>query len=384
MRLRLGIIGGGQLGRYLCAAARELGIVTVVMTDEAEPPAAATADRVIHGGLGDLAAARTLVEAVDVVTFEIEAVGADVLDLLADADARGRVAVRPGAGILATLRNKATQKRWLVDAGLPTAPFRAFNDASVRLTAADLDGFAMPVVQKSQVGGYDGRGVHIVHGLADLDEQLPGPCLLEAFVPHVGEFAILVARGVDGDIRCYDPVALRFEPRRHVLDEVRVPAGLSEAEVATCRALAVRCMERLGGVGVFALELFLTPHGEIVINEISPRVHNAGHLTLEACATSQFEQHVRAVAGLPLGPVALQAPAVMRNLLWRGPPAPAVPVPVRLAGSTAHIYWYDKSEGRPWRKMGHLTACGPTVEVAGREAEAGCAAVLAFTDGACG
>jgi len=381
--LTIGIIGAGQLGRYLCESARRLGLRALVMTDDPQAPAAPCADAVIEGGLDDLEAARRLVAASDVVTFEIESVGVPVLEFLVQAAAAGEVAVRPDPGILLTLRNKATQKQWLADRNLPTARFRVF-DGPEPLRAAVAEGaLAYPFVQKAQVGGYDGRGVHILRSADDLERLLPGPCMVEDFVEHVGEFGILVARGVDGAVSCYEPVALRFEPQQHVLDAALTPSGLAPALRERALALATRTVELFAGVGLFAFELFLTPDDDLLINEISPRVHNSGHLTLEACATSQFEQHIRAIAGLELGPVALRSPAVMRNLLWRGASAPAAHVPSTVAGSRAHVYWYDKAEGRPWRKMGHLTALGATLADAEREAEAGCDAVKSLTNGAC-
>jgi 5-(carboxyamino)imidazole ribonucleotide synthase len=380
----IGIIGGGQLGRYLCRSARALGFRTIVMTAEPEPPAASDADRILPGAADDLEMTETLLREADIVTFEIEAVGPAVLERLAAADAAGTVSVRPGAGVLAILRNKASQKRWVAAQGLPTAPFRVFDDAHAALTPATLAGFDLPLVQKAQVGGYDGRGVHILRSAADLERLLPGPCLVEDFVEHVAELAILVARGGDGEVRCYDPVALRFEPDHHILDQVLAPAVLAPALADRCRSLACATVQALGGVGVFALELFLTPADEIIINEISPRVHNAGHLSLEACRTSQFEQHIRAVAGLALGSTELERPAAMRNLLWRGVVAPAQRLPPTLPGNSARIHWYDKTEGRPWRKMGHLTALGDSAAAAAAEAERACQAILTLTNGACG
>jgi 5-(carboxyamino)imidazole ribonucleotide synthase len=350
------------------------------MTDDPRAPAAPLADGVIDGGLDDLAAAQRLVAACDVVTFEIESVGLPVLEYLA---AARDVAVRPAAGILITLRNKATQKQWLADHGLPTAPFRVFDDPAAFRAALAEGELTYPCVQKAQVGGYDGRGVHILRGPEDLDALLPGPCMVEAFVEHVGEFGVLVARGVGGETRCYEPVALRFDPAQHVLDAALTPSGLPEQLRARALELATRTVERFDGVGLFAFELFLTPDDELLINEISPRVHNSGHLTLEACVTSQFEQHIRAIAGLELGPVTLRGPAVMRNLLWRAGAGRAAPVPAQVPGSTAQVYWYDKAEGRPWRKMGHLTALGATLADAEREADAGCRGVQALTNGAC-
>jgi 5-(carboxyamino)imidazole ribonucleotide synthase len=194
---------------------------------------------------------------------------------------------------------------------------------------------------------------------------------------------VVVARGVEGSLTSYDPVRLHFEPTQHILDAAEVPAGLSSELAQRAVELAERTVTALDGVGVFALELFLTERDELLVNEISPRVHNSGHLTLESCATSQFAQHLRAVAGLPLGDVTLNGPTVMRNLLWRAPAAPAPAVPARLPGTSAHIYWYDKAEGRLWRKMGHVTARGDTPALAAAAAQEGCAAVRAFTSGAC-
>lgn len=383
MTQTIGIIGAGQLGRYLCEAAGPLGLRTLVMTDDPEPPAGAFADGIVAGALDDVAAARALVAASDVVTFEIESVGVAVLEYLADAAARGAVTVRPHAGILLTLRNKALQKAWLVEQGLPTAPFRPYPDTAALRAALAAGAHPYPFVQKTQVGGYDGRGVHIVRAEEDLQRLLPGPCLVEAFVPHVAELGVVVARGADGSVVCYDPVRMRFEPSQHILDAALVPAGLSEALMRAAIELAERTVTALDGVGVFALELFQTADDRLLVNEISPRVHNSGHLTLESCATSQFAQHLRAVAGLPLGPVVLRGPTVMRNLLWRGPTAEAPTVPARVPGSAAHVYWYDKAEGRTWRKMGHLTAMGASLAEAEQDAERGCAAVRELTGGAC-
>ncbi|MFM7121772.1 MAG: 5-(carboxyamino)imidazole ribonucleotide synthase, partial [Gammaproteobacteria bacterium] len=375
MTQTIGIIGAGQLGRYLCEAAGPLGLRTRVMTDDPEPPAGAFADSIIRGALDDVVAARELVAASDVVTFEIESVGVAVLEYLADAAARGAVVVRPHAGILLTLRNKALQKAWLVEQGLPTAPFRPYPDTASLRAALAVGAHPYPFVQKTQVGGYDGRGVHIVRGEQDLPGLLPGPCLVEAFVPHVAELGVVVARGADGAVKCYDPVRMRFESSQHILDAALVPAGLSDRLTRAAIDLATRTVAAFDGVGVFALELFQTAEDRLLLNEISPRVHNSGHLTLESCETSQFAQHLRAVAGLPLGPVTLRGPTVMRNLLWRGPTAAAPSVPATVPGSAARVYWYDKAEGRTWRKMGHLTSTGATLAAAEQDAERGCAAV---------
>lgn len=383
MSLTIGIIGAGQLGRYLCEAAGPLALRTIVMTDDPKAPAAPFADAIIDGGLDNVEATRALIAACDVITFEIESVGLNVLACLADAVQTGAAAVHPDPGILLTLRNKATQKRWLLEHDLPTAPLRVFDDPAALTAALAAGELTFPCVQKTQVGGYDGRGVHILRSPDDAANRLPGPCLVEDFVAHEQELGILVARSAQGEIRCYEPVALRFDRAQHVLDAALMPAALSPNLRTAALDLGRHTVERLGGVGVFALELFLTPDNQLLINEISPRVHNSGHLTLDACHTSQFAQHLRAIAGLPLGDVAATQPAVMRNLLWRVDTGPAPAVPARVDGSAAQVYWYDKAEGRRWRKMGHLTALGDTIDAADADAEAACAAVRTLTNGAC-
>ncbi len=384
MTLKIGIVGGGQLGRFLCQAARQLGMQTTVMTARHDDPACSEADHVLVADLADVAGAARLADAVDVITFEIESVAPAVLEVFAEAARAGRVQVRPSAAVMTILRNKATQKRWLASHGLPTAPFRVVDDPVGPLAPGDLADLSLPVVQKAQVGGYDGRGVHVIRSVSDLAAAIPGPCILEDFVEHQLELAVLVARSASGEVACYEPVELRFDHERHVLDEVRAPADVAAPILASARMLAQRAVELLDGVGVFALELFLTPAGDLLINEISPRVHNTGHLTLEACETSQFEQHLRAIADLPLGPVRLKRAAAMRNLLWRGAPAAVGELPTRLPGSDASIHWYGKTWGHPWRKMGHLTTLGDSAAIAAADADEATRAVLALTNGGCG
>jgi 5-(carboxyamino)imidazole ribonucleotide synthase len=213
-------------------------------------------------------------------------------------------------------------------------------------------------VQKAQLGGYDGRGVQIIRSKEELRNLWPIPSLVETYLPDTRELAVLVARGHDGSLSTYPAVSMTFDPAQNVLLEVTAPADVSSATARRAEAIATYATDRLGGVGLFAVEMFLTADETLYINEISPRVHNAGHHTIESCTTSQFAQHLRAIAGLPLGPVRQTAPAIMRNLLGvatveHESPA-AGPDP---AESTANVFvhWYGKREARPGRKMGHVT-----------------------------
>jgi 5-(carboxyamino)imidazole ribonucleotide synthase len=363
MATRIGIIGGGQLGLFLGRAARDLGLEAIIMAGDPDAPAATWASEFITGATDDVDAVRQLVELSDVITFEIETVSDDVMACLVDAENHGQVVVRPSVDVLRTIKNKAVQKNWMRDHELPTLPFEVLDDGEADFAA--LTAKLGPVlVQKAQQGGYDGRGVQRVE---NADQLWPIPSLVEPCLAQRREIAILIARGIDGETRCYEPVSMAFNTEQHILEEVHAPAEIPATVAERAHEIAERTVTALDGVGIFSIEMFVTEEDEVLINEISPRVHNAGHYTLEACPTSQFEQHLRAVAGLPLGPVDQQRAAVMRNLLA----APGAPVGTRQAISVtpapdAYLHWYGKREAKPWRKMGHLTCLHDTTEEAAR------------------
>lgn len=366
MAKRIGIIGGGQLGLFLGRAARDLGLEAIIMAAEPDAPAAPWASRLIVGATDDVDAVRQLVELSDVITFEIETVSEDVLACLDEAESKGQVVVRPGVDVLRTIKNKAVQKTWMRDHALPTLPFEVLDDGSADWAA--LTAKLGPVlVQKAQQGGYDGRGVQRVDAA---DQLWPVPSLVEPFLARRREIAIVIARGVDGETRCYEPVSMAFHPEQHILEEVHAPAEIPAAVADKAREIAVRTVAALDGIGIFSIEMFVTEDDDVLINEISPRVHNAGHYTLEACPTSQFEQHLRAVADLPLGPVQQKSAAVMRNLLA----APGAPVGTQQAIAVtpapgAWLHWYGKREAKAWRKMGHLTCLQDSTAEAARLAQ---------------
>jgi 5-(carboxyamino)imidazole ribonucleotide synthase len=359
----IGIVGGGQLALMLCRAATSLGHRTTVLDPDAAAPAASVADTFLTGDLHDASALRALADGTDVVTIELENVD---VDALAAIEAAGRTVI-PSPALLARLVNKLRQKNLLQELGLPTSRFVTMDDPS----GEALQAFGLPCVQKLQRGGYDGRGVAIIRTPADFDRILPAPSLIEAFVACRAELAVVVARAADGTSASYAPVELIFDPALHVLDALVSPARLGADLDASAQRLAEETVNRLGGVGVYGVELFLSQDGELLVNEISPRVHNSGHHTLEACATSQFEQHVRIVTGTPLGSTAQPRPAAMVNVL--GEPGSHGPAVIRgfdaaraIPGVTVHLY--GKRECRPGRKMGHITALDMDVDQALKKA----------------
>ena len=346
----LGIVGGGQLGRMLVLAAEELGVDCVALDPEPASPAVRAGARGICASLFDADALQRLVEGASVTTFEIESTDADVLQRLED---RGhRILPRPAT--LKLIQDKLSQKEFLQAHGIATSEFRAM-DVPVAEAVRD---FGLPAVQKLRRGGYDGRGVKILHGEGDLDELLDGPSLIEAFVPAARELAVVGARAVTGEIRCYDVVDMTLNPATNMLDMLTVPADIPDRVAREAEELARRTIEALDDVGVFAIELFMTADGTLYVNEVSPRTHNSAHYTIDACETSQFEQHIRAVTGMPLGDTALHRPAAMINLVgaagFSGPTVVEGEEEV-LGIDGVHLHLYGKRECRPGRKMGHVT-----------------------------
>jgi 5-(carboxyamino)imidazole ribonucleotide synthase len=362
----VGIIGDGQLGMLLCEAASALSIKTVMLTSDATGPAASRAAFAIEGAMDDEVAIASLIEQCDVITYEREDVPEAALAQLAEAEAREAVRCFPRLATIALLQDKAQQKQWLADNGLATLPFVLSDGSRGDLDhAAETLGF--PVVQKSLRGGFDGRGVQILREHSALENAWPGLTLFERFAGDFREVAVLVARCENGDSTHFGPVDMTFEDAHSVLDTVSAPSAVSDALQEQAVALAHRAIDAMDGVGVFGVEMFVLASGEVLINEISPRVHNAGHYSLEACASSQFEQHLRAVTGRPLADVSLLGPAAMRNLLC----TPAL----QSAGRTedagthvdnhqSHVHWYGKSPARLMRKLGHITALDSSADAA--------------------
>ncbi|MCU0834426.1 MAG: 5-(carboxyamino)imidazole ribonucleotide synthase [Chromatiaceae bacterium] len=361
---RIGIIGGGQLGRMMVKAAKRLGCTCVVLDPTPGSPAGQVAGHQIVGAYHDPARLRELAESCDVTTFDIEDIDTDTL---VELEREGR-SIHPSPRLLADIQDKLRQKRLLAAAGIPTAGFVEVEGDK----RAAFSRFGYPLVQKARRGGYDGRGVAVLKSEADFDAYLPVPSLVERFVPAEKELAVLVARGRDGDTRCYPVVEMRFRPGQNVLDLLLAPAQIPPEIAVAARELAVRTVHALGGVGIFGIELFLTADGSLLVNEVAPRTHNSGHYTIEACITDQFEQHLRAILGLPLGATDLLCPAAMINLLGAPghggrPIIRGMAAALAIPGVCLHIY--GKAATTPFRKMGHVTVLDRDLDAAREKAE---------------
>ena len=357
---RVGIIGGGQLAWMMAEAAAKLDIQLVVQTPSEADPAVAIAHHTIFAPIADASATADLASQCDLITFENEFVDLPALQTL---EQQG-ICFRPALSSLEPLLDKLHQRAYLQNLGLPVPQFANVTEA-VRAEILRADTIAalqleFPLVLKTRRHGYDGQGTFILRDLPSLRvtlERLQNvPLLLEEFVPFERELAAIAARSVGGEIAIYPIVETQQE--NQVCQRVFAPADLSKTVVAQVEAIAHTLLDSLQVVGVFGIELFLTPTGKVLVNEIAPRVHNSGHFTLDACATSQFEQHLRAVCGLSLGEVRMTAPAaVMVNLLgYESSTSDYQEKRDRLAAiSQAHVHWYGKTESRPGRKLGHVT-----------------------------
>ena len=343
----IGIIGGGQLGRMLAMAAARLGLKALIYNDEPNAPAFQVTPLQMAAPYDDRATLAGLANVCDVVTFEFENLPADAIAFLAE-----RVPVYPGPHALATTQDRFSEKSFVAALGLKTAPFYEVSSAEQARAAFAQTGEG---ILKTRRFGYDGKGqVRVISaddaalGFAALKGA---PCILEGFVDFAFEASVVAARGADGSFAAYDPPENVHE--HHILRRSTVPGRLTAAQGAEAKAIARKIADALDYVGVFAVELFVGRDGALIVNEIAPRVHNTGHWTLEACACSQFEQHIRAVAGWPLGDPARHADAVMENII--GEEAHAWE---SLARSGA-VHLYGKADAKPGRKMGHVTRLKP-------------------------
>ena len=363
MNERIAILGGGQLSYYLCKAARQMGLDTVVVTPNIGSTATFAADESIEGNL-DLAQWHSLLAIQDAtVTFEVDAISPDLLHRL---ETIGNAATLSQVSALKLLQDKTVQKRWLNHHDFLTSTAMSFaGERHLALEFAKTHGY--PVVQKVARGGYDGQGVQVLRSEADLDKLWPVLSLIEVYIPFRQELTVLVARSTTEEIVGYEPVATYFNDEGHVLDYVIAPAPIPADLASRARLLAEAVISKLGGVGIYAVELFLTADNQLLVNEISARVHNTGNHTLEAAETSQFEQHLRAISGQSLGSTARCAPVtVMRNLLNGVQTLDALTSrpPHQHKEGRAVLHWYGKKPERYLRKMGHITASGDTLEEA--------------------
>lgn len=361
---RVGIVGGGQLARMKVQAAQRLGIRCLVLDPDPESPAAQVGADTLIGDHHDSDKLRELVESCDVTTFDFEDVNTEFLISLEDANHQ----IHPSPKTIAVIQDKLTQKRCYADNGISTSEFEAVDQP----TAEQFEAFGYPLVQKVRRGGYDGRGVVVMKGPEDFDQALPVPSLIERFVPATKELAVMVACGRNGQIRCFPVVEMVVHSDHNMLDVLLSPADIPATVAQKAQDLAMKTAEALGGYGMFGVEMFLTGDKQILVNETAPRTHNSGHHTIEACETSQFEQHLRAVLGLPLGSAHQWQPAAMINLLGEGdrqglPVIKGLDKTLAIPGTSVHLY--GKTRTKPYRKMGHATVLAESLAEARDKAE---------------
>ena len=348
----VGVVGGGQLGRMIGEAAGPLGVEVVVSDPTPDCPAAPVVRDQVVGGFDDRAAVRELAERADVLTFEIEL--ADPDEMAAVSEATG-TPVHPDPDTLRTIQDKLVQNRALADAGIPVPAFRGVDTAAELRAAGEELGW--PLMLKAREGGYDGRGNFPVESPDDAEDAIAeaGPALAEELVDFERELAVIGVRGED-EVRAFPVTETVHE--EEILRELVTPARTDPAVRERAREVAFDVLETLDGRGVYGIELFELADGGILVNEIAPRPHNSGHWTIEGARASQFEQHVRAVLGWPLGAAERRAPSVTTNLLGdidEPQTADLSGVEAVLEEPSASLHWYGKREVRPLRKMGHIT-----------------------------
>lgn len=366
---KLGILGGGQLGKMLLYNTRKFDIYTSVLDASNDAPCKIASNEFHLGDLMDYDAVYNFGKQVDVLTIEIENVNVDALEAL---EKQG-IKVYPASKTLRTIQNKATQKLFYVDHNLPTAPFSRFAYTSEIKETINHGGLSLPFVWKCAQFGYDGTGVKIVKSIDDL-EGLPNvECIAENLVPFKNELAVIVVRNPEGETRTYPVVEMEFHPEANQVEYVICPARISKAVAKKAEDVALKASKAFNHVGLLAVEMFQTQNDDILINEVAPRPHNSGHQTIEASYTSQFEQHIRAILNLPLGRTDSKVGGVMVNLVGaEGYTGDVVYKNIKtimaMDGVTPHIY--GKKQTRPFRKMGHVTIVNEDLAEARKIAEA--------------
>ena len=346
----IGILGGGQLGRMLSIAASRLGFKTHIFEPGENPPAGHVAHHVTAAGYDDVAALSAFANAVDVVTYEFENIPTAALDAL-----EALKPIRPNRSALATSQDRISEKDFLTSLGLKTAPYVAV-DTLDDLTSAVAE-IGTPSILKTRRFGYDGKGQIRLSDETDLSQAITdlqgAPAVLEGFVDFSAEISIIAARGIDGSVACFDPG--ENVHRNGILHTTNVPARISNAQRTDAILLAANILNALDYIGVLGVELFVTPQG-LIVNEIAPRVHNSGHWTQNGCATDQFEQHIRAITGWPLGDGKRHTDVEMQNLIGDD----ISQIQTLACEPNTAIHLYGKADTKPGRKMGHLNRIKPS------------------------
>jgi len=360
---KLGILGGGQLGKMLLYTTRKFDIHTCVLDPSPDAPSKLACNEFFQGDLMDYDTVYNFGKKVNTLTIEIENVNIEALKALE----KDGINVYPSSKTLEKIQNKATQKLFYIDHNLPTAPFQRFAYTEEIHSAIEHSSIAFPFVWKSAQFGYDGNGVKMVRSKEDLKSLPNVECIAEELIPFKSELAVIVSRNIKGAVKAYPVVEMEFHPEANQVEYVLCPARISKEIAAKAELIALRTSAAFEHVGLLAVELFLTQDDEIIINEVAPRPHNSGHQTIEASYTSQFEQHIRAILGMALGSTKNKLSGVMVNLAGaEGYTGEVIYENIgklmEMEGVTPHIY--GKKETRPFRKMGHVTIVHANIETA--------------------
>jgi 5-(carboxyamino)imidazole ribonucleotide synthase len=366
---KLGILGGGQLGKMMLFDTRKFDIQTYVLDPNDEAPCKIACDKFFKGDLMDFATVYNFGKLVDVLTFEIELVNLEALVKLENEGLK----VYPSPKTLKLIQNKGIQKTFYTEHNIPTANYGRFNNLKSLIVDILDSKLRMPFVWKCTEFGYDGNGVKVIRQISDLDELPNVECIAEEMIPFKNELAVIVCRNPSGEIRTYPVVEMEFHPEANQVEYVICPARIDDAVAEKARAIALHVSEKFNHVGLLAVEMFQTEDDEILVNEVAPRPHNSGHYSIEASYTSQFENHLRAILNLPLGNTESKVAGIMVNLVGaEGFTGNVVYENMEKilgwTGVTPHIY--GKKMTRPFRKMGHVTIVNSDIEEARRIAEA--------------
>lgn len=361
---KIGILGGGQLGKMLCLAAAEWDFKTFVLDASPEYPAGQVCTAFTAGDFNNYDQVLAFGMDKDVLTIEIEHVNTAAL---CELERLGKT-VHPSPRALDIIKDKGLQKGFYRDNEIPTTHFELFDSGEKLKKAIESGKWQLPLVQKTRTAGYDGRGVAILRTAEDLEKKLlPGACLAEVLAPIQTELAVIAARNEAGEVSIFPPVEMDFHPEANLVEFLICPARVSSLVAAEAEAMAEAVIQTFDICGLLAVEMFLTTDGQLLVNEVAPRPHNSGHHTIDSAPTSQYQQHLRAICNLPLGPTEQLMPAVMLNLL--GEPGYHGKVFYEgveecLALNGVHIHLYGKAMTSPFRKMGHATVTAETIEEA--------------------
>lgn len=362
--LKLGIVGGGQLGRMLLQKAADYNISNAVIDPDAAAPCKNICDAFTTGSLQDYNSLYQFGKNADLITIEIEHVNADALEQLE----REGIKVYPHPHFIKLVQDKGAQKIFYRTNKIPTAEFHLVENKEQAVNQKDF----LPFVQKLRHGGYDGKGVQVIKTEKDFEKAFDAPSVLEKFIPFEKEISVIVARNPSGEIKTFPVVEMDFNAEANLVEFLFSPANISSAVAAEAEAIATKIARDAQIVGVLAVEMFVTADGEVLVNEMAPRPHNSGHHTIEANITSQYEQHLRAILDLPLGSTEIVSPAVMVNLLGEknySGPARYDGLEKVLAMEGVYVHLYGKKMTKPFRKMGHVTCVAKTLEDARQKAK---------------